>query len=155
MMPGKPVKDSQISVSQFMMPEHANHMGFVHGGVIMKLADETASLSAVRHAQHLVVTRAVDSMIFHSPVHVGEVLHLHASLTWVGRTSLEAGVRVIAENPMTGEQTHTNTAFFVYVAIDDEGHPAPVPPLIVETEEEQLRWQEAEDRRKMRRAQQK
>lgn len=154
-MGGKRVEDSRVSVNQWMMPEHANHMGFVHGGEIMKLADETGALSAIRHAQNFVVTLAVDSMTFHSPVQVGNLLTLHAHLTWVGRTSMEACVQVIAENPLTGEQTHTNTAFFVYVALDEDGQPVRVPPLILETDEERRRWTEAEERRKMRRSHQK
>jgi acyl-CoA hydrolase len=153
-MSGKRVRDSQITVSQLMMPEHANHMGFVHGGEIMKLADETAALCAMRHGQHQVVTRAVDSMIFHSPVEVGNLLMLHASLNWVGKTSMETGVRVIAENPLTGEQTHTNTAIFVHVAMDENGRPAQVPPLILETNDQRRRWSEAEARRALRRAKQ-
>ncbi|GAB4439573.1 MAG: acyl-CoA thioesterase [Anaerolineae bacterium] len=154
-MDGKRVDDSRVSVNQWMMPEHANHMGFVHGGEIMKLADETGALSAIRHAQNFVVTLAVDSMTFHSPVQVGNLLTLHAHLTWVGRTSMEARVQVIAENPLTREQTHTNTAYFVYVALDENGHPVRVPPLVVETEEEKRRWAEAEERRQMRRSHQK
>ncbi|MCG3209450.1 MAG: hypothetical protein FOGNACKC_03076 [Anaerolineae bacterium] len=149
-MPEKRVADSQITVNQLMMPAHANHLGFVHGGVIMKLADETAALCAMRHAQQQVVTRAVDSMTFHSPVQVGNLLTLHASLNWVGRTSLEVGVRVVAENPLTGEQTHTNTAFFVYVAMDSSGQPVEVPALVLETDEERRRWAEAELRRERR-----
>jgi uncharacterized protein (TIGR00369 family) len=151
-VPGKTVKQSQISISQLMMPEHANHMGFVHGGVIMKLADETGAISAMRHAQHQVVTRAVDSMTFHSPVQVGTLVTLHASLTWVGRTSMEVGVRVVAEDPLSGHQTHTNTAYFVYVALSQEGHPVQVPPLILETDDERRRWAEGEQRRQRRKA---
>ncbi len=149
-MPGKRVRDSQITLNHLMMPEHANPVGFVHGGVIMKLADETGALCAIRHAQRQVVTRIVDSMMFHSPVQVGNLLTMHASLNWVGRTSLEVGVRVVAENPLTGEQTHTNTAFFVYVALDEQGRSVEVPPLILETDEERRRWAEAEQRRALR-----
>lgn len=154
-MDGKRVADSCVTVTQWMMPHHANHMGFVHGGEIMKLADETAALSAIRHAQNFVVTLSVDSMMFHSPVQVGNLLTLTAHLTWVGRTSMEARVRVIAENPLTGEQTHTNTAFFVYVALDENGQPVRVPPLILESDEEKRRWTEAEERRQQRRSHQK
>ena len=150
-MVSKRIADSQITVNQLMMPEHANYMGFVHGGVVMKLADETAALAAIRHARHQVVTLAVDSMMFHSPVQVGNLLTLHAGLNWVGRTSIEVGVRVTAENPLTGECTHTNTAIFVYVALDDNGHPVEVPSLILETDEERRHWAEGEERRQRRR----
>lgn len=149
-MTGKPVKDSHITLHQVMLPEHANPMGNVHGGVIMKMVDEAGGLCAMRHARRQVVTVAIDSMTFHSPVHVGNVVACHASLNWVGHTSLEVGVRVVAENPLTGDCTHTNTAFLVYVALDDDGRPTPVPPLILETEEDQRRWAEAEQRRQRR-----
>ena len=146
----KHVRDSQVTLHKVMMPEHANHMGNVHGGEIMKTVDEAGGLCAMRHARRNVVTIAIDSMTFHSPVHVGEVVAFHASLNWVGRTSLEVGVRVVAENPLTGEQTHTNTAFVVYVALDENARPTPVPPLILETDEERRRWAEGEQRQQYR-----
>jgi acyl-CoA hydrolase len=89
-------------------------------------------------------------MTFHSPVRVGELVTLNASLNWVGHTSMEVGVRVVAENPLTGECTHTNSAYLVFVAIDDDGRPIQVPPLILETEEERRRWAEAEARQQHR-----
>jgi acyl-CoA hydrolase len=149
-MNGKRVKDSQITLNQLMLPEDANYMGNVHGGVVMKLVDNTAGLCAMRHAQHQVVTMAIDSMTFHSPVHIGDVLTLNASLNWTGRSSMEVGVRVVAENPLTGECTHTNSAFLVFVALDNMGQPVEVPPLIVETDEERRRWAEAEVRQQRR-----
>jgi acyl-CoA hydrolase len=149
-MQGKRVKDSRVTLNQLMIPEDANYMGNVHGGVIMKLVDNTAGLCAMRHAQHQVVTVAIDSMTFYSPVHVGNVLTLNASINWTGRSSMEVGVRVEAENPLTGECTHTNTAFLVYVALDGEGKPVEVPPLILESDEERRRWTEAEMRQQRR-----
>jgi uncharacterized protein (TIGR00369 family) len=149
-MGGKHVKDSQMTLNQLMLPLHTNPMGSVHGGEIMRLVDETGALCAVRHAQRPVVTLAIDSMTFHSPVHVGDLVSFSASLNWVGRSSMEVGVRVIAENPLTGEQTHTNTAYLVYVALDDQGRPVEVPRLILETEEERRRWTEAEMRQQRR-----
>jgi acyl-CoA hydrolase len=149
-MKGKRVKDSRITLNQLMLPEDANYMGNVHGGVIMKLVDNTAGLCAMRHAQHQVVTVVIDSMTFHSPVHVGDVLTLNASLNWTGRSSMEVGVRVVAENPLTGEHTHTNSAFLVFVALDNNGQPVEVPPLLLETEEERRRWTEAEIRQQRR-----
>jgi len=149
-MDGKHVKDSEVSLSQLMLPEHTNPMGNIHGGVVMKLADEAGGLCAMRHAQHPVVTVAIDSMTFHSPVRVGNVLTLRASLNWVGRTSMEVGVKVLAENPLSGEYTHTNSAYLVYVALDERGRPVQVPRLILETEEEKRRWVEAEARQQRR-----
>ena len=149
-MVGKRVKDSQTTLHQLLLPEHANQMGNVHGGVVMKIVDEAGGICAMRHAQRLVVTVAIDSMTFYSPVHVGDVVAFHASLNWVGRTSMEVGVRVVAENPVTGQRKHTNTAYLVYVALDETGQPATVPPLILETDEERRRWAEAEQRQQRR-----
>jgi uncharacterized protein (TIGR00369 family) len=149
-MLGKRVADSQITLNQLMLPHHTNPMGNVHGGEIMKLVDETGALCAIRHAQRPVVTLAIDSMTFHSPVHVGDLVALSASLNWVGRSSIEVGVRVIAENPLTGEQTHTNTAYLVYIALDENGRPTEVPRLTLETDEERRRWVEAEARQQRR-----
>jgi uncharacterized protein (TIGR00369 family) len=129
-----------------MLPQHANPRGNIHGGVIMKLVDEAGALCAMRHAQRQVVTVAIDSMTFHSPVQVGELVTLEASLNRVGRSSMEVEVQVTAEDPLTGECTHTNTAFLVYVALDKDGRPTRVPPLILETDEERRRWAEAEER---------
>ena len=141
MMTEKRVTDSQVDLHQFMMPEHANPLGNVHGGIIMKMVDEAGALCALRHAQRPVVTMAIDSMTFLSPVQVGDVLHLQASLNYVGSSSMEVGVRVTAENPISGERTHTNSAFLVYVALDEAGHPTKVPRLILETDEEKRRWE--------------
>ena len=142
----KHVKDSQIELHQFMMPEHANPLGNVHGGIIMKMVDEAGALCALRHAQRPVVTVAIDSMTFHSPIRVGNLVDLQASLNYVGNTSMEVGVRVTAENPITGERTHTNSAFVVYVALDDAGRATKVPGLICETDEECRRWEEGKGR---------
>jgi uncharacterized protein (TIGR00369 family) len=149
-MQGKRVKDSQVTLNHYLLPQHANSLGTVHGGVIMKLVDEAAGLCAMRHAQRPAVTVAVDSMTFHSPVRVGELVTLNASLNWVGHTSMEVGVRVVAENPLTGECTHTNSAFLVFVALDEDEHPAEVPPLILETDEERRRWEEGAARQQRR-----
>lgn len=116
----------------------------------MKLVDEAGGLCAMRHARRPTVTVALDSMTFHSPVRVGNLLTLHASVNWVGRSSIEVGVRVEAENPVTGEITHTNSAYAVYVALDDRGRPSPVPPLVLETDEERRHWEEGEERQQLR-----
>jgi acyl-CoA hydrolase len=149
-MEGKRVKYSQVIINHFMLPQHTNPMGNIHGGVIMKLVDETGGLCAMRHAQCRVVTVAIDSMTFHSPIQVGNMVTLKASLNWVGRSSMEVGVQVTAENPLTDECTHTNTAFLVYVALDEDGRPTKVRPLILETDEERRRWAEAEGRQQKR-----
>lgn len=145
-LPGKTVGASRITLAQLMQPENANNLGNVHGGWIMKLVDEAGALACMRHAQQRVVTVAVDRMIFRQPIRITDLVTLTAEVSYVGRTSLEAEVQVIAENPITGEQTHTNTAYLVYVALDEAGHPVPVPPLIPETEEQAQRMEEGKAR---------
>ena len=140
---GKTVSQSRVTLTQLMGPGHANTMGNVHGGHIMKVCDEAGGMAAVKHARRPVVTVTVDSMAFHSPVHIGNLLTVTAEVTWVGRTSMETRVVVTAENVLSGRVTHTNTAYFVYVGLDEHGRPAPVPPLICQTEEEQARFERA------------
>src|SRR5919109_4760918 len=132
----KPIRASRVTISQLMHPEHANLLGNVHGGWIMKLVDEAGALACMRHAQRKVVTVAIDSMVFRQPIRLGDLVILKAEVSYTGRTSMEVTVEVHAENPITGEQTHTNTAYLVYVALDDNGRPTPVPQLQAETEDE-------------------
>ncbi len=146
----KPPSRSRVTLTQLMLPEHANAYGNVHGGVIMKMVDEAGGIAAMRHAGRPCVTVAIDSMTFHSPVHVGELLCCEASVNWVGRSSLEVHVHVTAENFVAGQITHTNSAYLVFVAIDEAGKPCNVPPLHLETEEDRRHFQAAEARRKRR-----
>src|SRR5258708_15984162 len=139
----KTIAESRVRLSQFMHPAQANGQGNVHGGEIMKLVDEAGGLAAMRHARSLVVTVVMDSMTFMEPVFVGNVLTLEAQLTYVGHTSMEVRVEVIAENALTGTHTTTNTAYVVYVAIDANGRPQPVPPLVASTDEERAEMQAA------------
>ncbi|MDP1545359.1 MAG: acyl-CoA thioesterase [Anaerolineales bacterium] len=149
----KTPRASHISIAQLMQPEHANNHGNVHGGWIMKLVDEAGALACMRHAQRRVVTVSVDSFVFREPIKIGDLVILTAEVTYAGRTSLEAEVQVIAENPITGERTHTNTAYLVYVALDDDGKPTSVPMLIAETKEEQQRLEQGKARQQRRIAQ--
>jgi uncharacterized protein (TIGR00369 family) len=142
----KPMRASQISIAQLMQPEHANNLGNVHGGWIMKLVDEAGALACMRHAQRRVVTVAIDSLVFRQPIRIGDLVILNAEVTYAGRTSMEAEVQVVAENPVTGERTHTNTAYLVYVALNDKGQPVSIPPLFAETEQEKARMQQARER---------
>ena len=146
----KPISASRVTLSQLMHPEHANLLGNVHGGWIMKLVDEAAALACMRHAQKKVVTVAIDSMTFRRPIRLGDLIILDAEVLYAGRTSMEAEVHVQAENPITGERTHTNTAYLVYVALDDYGQPSSVPPLMAETEAEEQRMEEAKERQAQR-----
>lgn len=138
-----------------MQPEHANTLGNVHGGWIMKLVDEAGALACMRHAQRRVVTVAIDSMVFREPIKIGDLVLLKAEVTNVGRTSMEVAVQVEAENPITGERTHTNNAYLVYVALDDAGGPTVVPALLAETDDEKRRQVEARQRQARRLAEQK
>ena len=149
----KTTQASRISIAQLMQPEHANNLGNVHGGWIMKLADEAGALACMRHAQRRVVTVAVDSFVFRQPIKIGDLVIINAEVTYTGRTSMEAEVQVIAENPVTGERTYTNTAYLVYVALDDDGRPTPTPALITETDEEKQRMEQAKKRQAHRIAQ--
>lgn len=142
----KTVAQSRINIAQLMQPEHANNLGNVHGGWIMKLVDDAGALACMRHAQRRVVTVAIDSMVFRHPIRIGDLVQLTAEVTHAGHTSIEVEVQVVAENPISGERTHTNTAYLVYVALDDQGKPVSVPPLIAETEEEKRRQQAAHER---------
>jgi len=146
----KPVRESQAALIRWMGPADANVAGFVHGGAVMKMCDEAAGIAAVKHSRCRVVTAAIDRMTFMHPVHVGQLLTCRASVNAVWRTSMEVGVRVEAENPRTGDVRHTSTAYLTMVALDDQGQPTEVPPLAVESDDEQRREREAGLRRRNR-----
>jgi len=144
------MRSSRISLAQMMQPEHANNLGNVHGGWIMKLMDEAGALACMRHSQCRVVTVAVDSMSFHHPIKTSDVVILEAQVTYTGNTSIEAEVQVSAENPLTGQRWQTNTAYLLYVALDENGKPTKVPPVFAETNEEERKLAEAKERQKRR-----
>jgi uncharacterized protein (TIGR00369 family) len=146
----KTPRASRVDIAQLMQPEHANNLGNVHGGWIMKLVDEAGALACMRHAQRRVVTVAVDSLVFREPIKIGDLVILNAEVTYTGRTSMEAEVQVNAENPITGNRTHTNTAYLVYVALDDNGRPTTIPALVAETEEDKERMAQAKERQQHR-----
>ena len=146
----KSPSESLTTVARMMMPMDANVAGNVFGGTILRLIDEIASIVAIRHARKNVVTASIDRMDFLAPVYVGDLLRLNASINYVHRTSMEVGVRVEAENPLTGQVRHTGTCLLTYVALDKDRRPAPVPPLTPETDEDKRRWAEAEARRNLR-----
>jgi acyl-CoA hydrolase len=140
-MKEKYVNESSVTLTQVMGPGHANVMGNVHGGLLMKLCDEAGGMTATKHAGRPSVTVAVDSMSFHSPVNIGNLVTVKAEVTWIGRTSMETRVTVTAEDVLSGSVTHTNTAYFVYVALGDDSRPVPVPRLALENEQQQLRFE--------------
>ena len=139
---------STTTLQRLMLPEHANQLGAVHGGEVMKAADE--AICAMRHARRPCVTVCVDSMEFHSPVRVGQLLRCQARVTWTGRTSIEVWVQVEAEDVIAGKVTLTNSAYVVYVALDDAGKPTEAQPLSRVTAEDERLWQEAEQRQRNR-----
>ena len=146
----KPVAASQVTLVQLMELTDANIAGIVHGGVVMKLVDTAAGLAAIKHCGGLAVTVSMDEMSFLAPVHVGDTITVKASVNAVYTTSLEVGVRVEAERIVSGERVHTASAYLVYVALDEDGNPRPVPRLLTETVVQQRREREAGIRRQTR-----
>jgi acyl-CoA hydrolase len=149
-MDPKPVAGSSALLAHWMGPTDANGAGNIHGGVIMKLVDEVAGLTAIKHARQRVVTVGMDRMDFLVPISVGELVTFKAMVNAAWTTSMEIGVRVEAENPMSGEVRHTNTAYLTYVALDAENRPAPVPPARAESPVQRHRMSEAQLRRRNR-----
>ncbi|HZR99711.1 MAG TPA: acyl-CoA thioesterase [Chloroflexota bacterium] len=149
-MEAKPPSASHVTISQVMLISDANPQGNVHGGTIMKLVDTAGALAALRHGRRRVVTVEMDSMRFHEPVQVGNLVTLTARVTAVWRTSLETYVDVEAEDVLTGERRHTSSAFLVFVALDDAGRPTELPPLLLETEADRAMAEAAEARRQRR-----
>jgi uncharacterized protein (TIGR00369 family) len=143
---------SEGSVSELMMPQHVNNLGHVFGGVVLSMVDRAAAVVAMRHAGQECVTVSIDRVDFREPIYAGELVTCQARVTYVGRTSMELGVRVLAENLFTGVARHTNTCFLTFVAIDQQGRPVPVRPLALETEEDRKRFQEGRRRREVRQA---
>jgi len=132
------------------MPQNANLVGHVFGGVILGMMDKTAAISAFRHARASCVTASIDSVDFREPIYLGDLVVMKASVNYAGRTSMEIGVRVDAENLITGQVRHTNSAYLTFVAVDRQGRPIPVPPLTLETPDEVRRHAAAEQRRRHR-----
>ena len=143
----KTVRNSQVEMIEIVFPNDANPLGNIFGGRVMQLIDIIGSVSAMRHCRNSVVTASMDKLDFLSPAYVGEILILRASVNYVARTSMEVGVKVTAENPLTGEHRHTGSAYLTYVAIDKTGKPVPISPIAPETPDEQRRFRQAEQRR--------
>ncbi len=146
----RPPSESMVTLSQIIDLTGANLLGNVHGGTLMKLVDNAGGLAAMKHCGGPVVTVAMDEMTFMEPVYVGELVTVKAMVNDTGRTSMEVGVRVEAENARTGRRVHTSSAYLVYVALDREGKPRPVPPVAPEDEEQAQRQHEAKLRREAR-----
>ncbi len=134
-------------IAELMMPQHANIMGNVFGGVLLAMVDRVAAVAAIRHARRPAVTVSVDKVDFREPIRVGELVTAMARVNFTGRTSMEVGVKVIAENVLTGERRHTNSCYITYVALNDAGEPVEVPPIVPETPDEKRRYDRAAKRR--------
>ncbi|HYG03171.1 MAG TPA: acyl-CoA thioesterase [Chryseosolibacter sp.] len=141
--PPRPVRYSQTTITELMIPSYANFGGKIHGGILLSLMDKVAYSCASRHAGSYCVTVTVDKVEFLQPVEVGELVSLFASVNYVGRTSMIIGIRVEAENVKTGKIKHTNSSYFTMVAKDDDNKPTEVPALLLENEEEVKRFIEA------------
>ena len=149
-MKGKKVNESSLIISHSLTPQDANVAGNVHGGILMRHIDTAAGIVAVRHARSNAVTASIDRLDFHNPAFIGNLLTLKASLNLVGRTSMEIGVRAETEDILTGQRRHIASAYLTYVALDENGRPKEVPPLILESREEIRRNREARARREAR-----
>ena len=132
------------------MPHHANNLGHVFGGVMLSMMDKTAAVAAFRHCRLNVVTASIDRVDFREPIHVGDLVVMKASVNFVGRTSMEVGVRVEAEELLSGRRRHTNSCYLTFVAVDRNGRPIEIPGVVAETPDELRRYQAAEQRRKVR-----
>jgi acyl-CoA hydrolase len=149
--PAQPMAASRTTLSQIMTSLDVNLLGTVHGGVVMKLVDSVAGAAASRHSGGPAVTVSMDEMVFLEPVRVGDLVHVHAQVNWCGATSMEVGVKVTAEPwNRLDPPTHVASAYLVFVAVDAEGRPRPVPPVIPEDDLDRQRHAEAQIRRQHR-----
>jgi acyl-CoA hydrolase len=133
-----------------MMPQDANNMGHIFGGVILSMMDKTAAIAAFRHCRQSVVTASIDRVDFREPIHLGDLVVMKASVNYAGRTSMEVGVRVEAEELLTGRRRHTNSCYLTFVAVDRNGRPMEVPEVLPETPDELRRFDAAKERRRRR-----
>lgn len=147
---GKPESDSSVVTTRLMMPTDANISGNVFGGAIMRYVDEIAAMVAFKHARRNAVTASIERMEFFAPVYIGNLLVLKATVNFVGRTSMEVGVRVEAEDHLTGKTVHIGSCYLTLVALDEKGHPVQIPPLVLRSEDEKRRFHEAEQGRRAR-----
>jgi len=144
---GRHPRESEATLTELMMPHHANIMGNVFGGHILALVDRVAAVAAIRHSHHTCVTVSVDKVDFREPIHVGELVTALARVNFSGRTSMEVGVKVLAENVLSGDRRHTNSCYVNYDALDENGRPTEVPPVVPETPDEKRRYERAAKRR--------
>ncbi|MEY4632100.1 MAG: hypothetical protein RIQ81_2220 [Pseudomonadota bacterium] len=139
--------ESWVEMTEMVLPQHTNALGSVFGGVVMSWVDIAAATCAMRHAGKTVVTASIDAMHFISPIKLGWIVILKSSINFTSTTSCEVGVRVVAENPLTGEKHHTASAYLTFVALDSLGRATPIPQVLPESEEEKMRFEAARERR--------
>jgi acyl-CoA hydrolase len=144
----KPVVESQVEMTEIVNPEDTNPLGTIFGGRVMALIDKAAAVASMRHCRRTTVTASVDRVDFISPIRLGMIVTVLASVNQAFRTSLEVGAKVFSEDPITGERKHTCTSYCTFVALDEAGEPTPVPPLELRTAEERRRALDAERRRR-------
>jgi len=146
--PPKPARQSRVVMTEIILPEDSNQFGHAWGGRVMALIDKAAAIAATRHGRTNVVTASVDSLVFRAPVKLGHILRLLASVNATFRTSMEVGVKVVSEDPLSGRQAHCCSAYVTMVALDANGRPTPVPEIRPATPEDRRRRREALQRRK-------
>ena len=146
----RPAAESYHETSRMMMPTDANNLGHVFGGAILAMIDTTAAVSAIRHARATCVTASIDRVDFREPIYLGDLVIMQSAVNFAGRTSMEVGVRVVAEDLRSGKQRHTNSAYVTFVAVDVHGHPIEVPELLTESDEERARFAAGARRRERR-----
>lgn len=149
-LPPRPVAASQHETSELIMPHDANILGHAFGGAIMAMVDKAAAVAAFRHARSACVTASIDRVDFREPIHVADLVTCRASVNFVGTTSMEVGVRVEAEDLISGQRRHTNTCYLTFVAVDRNGRPKPIAKVLPETEEQRRRYDAAQARRRRR-----
>jgi acyl-CoA hydrolase len=146
----RPVQASRVTFADLAEPQSQNVAGTFFGGALLSFIDRAAAFCAMKHAGRPVVTRSFDSVEFNQPIFIGELVIVHAAVTHTGTTSMEVGVEVLAQHPITGEERHTNSCYVTFVALDEEGRPAPIPPVLPETDQERRRFEEGRKRREQR-----
>lgn len=144
------MRSARTEMTVLVTPEMSNFGGNMHGGELLKLLDQVAYTCAMRYSGSYVVTLSVDNVMFKQPVRIGELIHLNATINYTGRTSMEVGIQVIAEDLQKQVVRHTNSCYFTMVAIDDNGKPVKIEPLVPDTEDDKRRWSEALARREQR-----
>ena len=144
---GKPPKDSHVEMTELVLPQHTNALGTIFGGVVLSWVDIAAAICAQRHSRKSVVTASIDAMHFLAPIRLGWIVNIKASVNYASHTSCEVGVKISAENPLTNEYHHTASAYVTMVALDGNGRPTPIPPVLPHTVDEKKRYEAALKRR--------